>query len=141
MAQSPEVASTFASMLSKCHAMTSIKTVMSKPEITLDDVAKHALVDHRYFGTDYIQPSVRVEQREGNCLARFMSLLKAVYSSGRIISELVAIDLPEEILSSTLYEADTMNGVFCQLQHLDLRISQFLSCDWMLCGGIAEITQ
>ncbi|KAF7504786.1 hypothetical protein GJ744_001719 [Endocarpon pusillum] len=62
-----------------------------------------------------------------------MSLLKAVYSSGRIISELVAIDLPQEILSNTSYEADIMNGVFSRLQHLDLRISEFQSSNGMPC--------
>ena len=134
MAQSPEVPSTFASMLSKCHAMTSIKIVMSEPEITLDDLAKHALVDHRYVGADNIQPGVRVQQRRRNCLAHFMSLLKAVYSSGRIISELVAIDLLEEILSNISYEADIMKGVFFPLQHLDLRISEFPSSNWMSPG-------
>ncbi len=58
-----------------------------------------------------------------------MSLLKAVYSSGRIVTELVATDLPEAMLNGAKYEADIMNGVFYPLQHLDLKISEFPHSD------------
>lgn len=134
MAHSPEVPAVFASALSKCHALTTVKILMSEPEITLDDLAMHASNDHRYTATDNLQPAIRVEQRRRNCLLHFMSLLKAVYSSGRIISELVAIDLPKAMLNSTRYEADILTGVFYPLQQLDLTISEFPHSDWLSRG-------
>lgn len=135
MAHSPEVPSVFASTLGRCHSLTTIKILMSETEITLNDLSIHASKDDRHVATDNLLPVVRVEQRRRNCLAHFMSLLKAVYSSGRVISELLAVDLPKDILNGTKYEADIMNGVFYPLQHLDLKISEFPHSD-LLSRGI-----
>lgn len=135
MAHSPEVPSVFASTLSRCHRLTTIKIVMYEPEITLDDLTMHASRDHRYIATDNLQPATRIEQRRGNCLSHFVSLLKAAYSSDRIISELVAIDLPKAMLGSTNYKADIMSGVFYTLKHADLKISEFPHSDWLSRGG------
>jgi hypothetical protein len=125
MAHSPKVASTFASTLSKCYSVNSIKIVMAGPEITLNDLARHVSGSHEYIATNDLQPAIRIEQRRRNCLTHFMSLLKAVYSSGRIISELIALDLPTAMLKGTKYEADIISGVFSPLQHLDLKIGDF----------------
>lgn len=135
IAHSPEIPSVFAFTLSRCYGLTTIKIVMSEPEITLDDLTINASTEQRYVATDNLQPAVRIEQRRRNCLSHFMSLLKAVYSSGRIISELVAIDLPKAMLNSTKYEADIMNGVFYPLTHADLKISEFPHSDWLSRGG------
>jgi hypothetical protein len=135
MAHSPEVPSVFASTLSKCQALTNVKILMSEPEITLDDLEIHRSKDHRYIATDNLQPAIRIEQRRRNCLTHFMSLLKAVYSSGRIISGLIADNIPKDMLNGTKYEADIMNGVFYPLQNLDLKISEFPHSDWLSRGG------
>lgn len=139
MAHSPAVPSVLAMTLGKCHALTTIKILMSEPEITLDELTVHASKDHEYIATDSLKPSVRIAQRRRNCLNHFMSLLKAVYSSGRIIRELIAIDLPKAMLSGTEYEADIIAGVFYPLHQLDLKISEFphsdwLHSDWLSCG-------
>jgi hypothetical protein len=137
MAHSFVVPSTFASTLSKCSSLKTIKIVMSEPEITLDDLATHTSNGHRYVAPDNCQPGKRIEQRRENCLLHFMSLLKAVHFSGRFIRELKAIDLPKAMLNSTDYELDIMNSVFQPLKNLEIKVSEFPHSDWLSRGGEA----
>jgi hypothetical protein len=108
---------------------------MSEPEISLDELLVHASGGHHFAAEDNVQPGVRIEQRRRSCLSHFMSLLKAVYSSGRIITNLVAIDLPKAIFVGTEYEVDIMKGVFFPLRNLDLKFSEFPHSDWLSRGG------
>jgi hypothetical protein len=135
MAHSPETAFVFATTLNRCRGLTTIKIVMSEPEITLDALTRHKSTAHRYIAADNIQPAIRIEQRRRNCLAHFISLLKAVYSSATVVTELIAIDLPKAMLNGTKYEADIMNRVFHHLRHLDLKLSEFPHSDWLSRGG------
>jgi hypothetical protein len=125
MAHTPEVAATFASTLNKCCSLNSIKIVMARPNITVDDLVAHVSRSHEYIATYDVPTAIRIERRKRNCLAHFMSLLKAVDSSARSVSDLVAINLPEAMLKGTKYEADIIARVFSPLHHLDLKIDDF----------------
>jgi len=65
MAHSLEIPSVFASTLGKCQALTTIKILMSEPEITLDDLITHASKHHRYIAMDNIQPAIVSSKEEG----------------------------------------------------------------------------
>lgn len=135
VAHSPQTPSVLAGTLGRCYSLTTVKLSMSEPEISLDELTVHAEVDHQSIGAVNVQPAIRIEQRRRNCLLHFMSLLKAVYSSGRIIPNLVAMNLPKEIFQVSKFEAEIMNGVFFPLQNLDLKISEFPHSDWLSRGG------
>jgi hypothetical protein len=125
MAHSPEVAFTFASMLNHCCSLKSIKLVLAKPDVNAKDLMAHGARRHEHTAMNNLQLAIRIDRERRNCLAHFMSLLKAVYSSGRIVSELIAIDLPKAMLQGGKYEADIIARVFASLEHLDLKIDDF----------------
>jgi len=79
---------------------------MAGTEFNVNDFMAHVKRGHEHTATKDLQPTTRMERQRRNCLAHFMSLLKAVHSSGRIVSELIAIDLPEAMLDDKNYEAD-----------------------------------
>ena len=138
LANSPQTFSVFASVLSKCLSLTTIKLSTSEPEITLDELTTYASKNQRYTEPDNVRPATRIGKRRRNCLSHFTSLLEAVYSSSRVVTDLVAIGLPKAIFNTTDYEADILKGVFYPLQNLDLKIGKFPHSYWFQPGGFSS---
>lgn len=126
--------------LSKSNPHLKLKTVMSEPQIELQDLENFNQEEYSYDMTKHPDPRQRVFRRRTNSLAHFTHFLEASALSDLQVTDMCAVDLPHQLL--TVDDSHTWNVLsqtFHSLQVLDIKIGTFPHSDWLSRGGLAEV--
>ena len=112
-----------------------VKVVMSEPEITLDELTRFDASSYACERLPDLNPRWRVQKRRQNCLTHFTSFFEAACRAKWEISNLIAINLPREILAGRHPgDINIMNAMFGTLQHLQLEIGELPHSDCLARG-------
>ena len=112
-----------------------MKVVMSEPEITLDDLTKFDVSCYACELLPESNPRWRPQKRRENCLTHFTRFLEAAFLAKWDIADLIAINLPRQILAGQFpRDIEIVDATFRNLQHLHLEIGELPHSDWLARG-------
>ncbi|KAL6243621.1 hypothetical protein RBB50_009614 [Rhinocladiella similis] len=120
-----------------CPSLT-FKLIMAEPQIKLEDLEAFLPEDCASQGPSNPDPRPRIASRRQHCLEHFMNFLDAANLSEFSLDELVAIDMPHELLTVSIRK-DVLSRVFAHVKRLDLKISAFPHSDWLSRTGMNDI--
>ncbi|KAJ9612657.1 uncharacterized protein PV06_01689 [Exophiala oligosperma] len=132
-----DLARTLNLLKQSCPSLT-FKLIMDEPQIKLEDLENFRPEECASQGPSNPDPRLRIANRRRHCLEHFMNFLDAANLSDFGLDELVAIDMPHELLTVSARK-EVLSRVFSHVKRLDLKISAFPHSDWLSRTGINDI--